>query len=164
MSSLLPSPSELSLLPPGSHVVTGTRRLPSDFLAALAPVVIGGKKIFWIDAGNCFDAYGFSYRCKMLKADPHRILARIKLARAFNLHQLETMVCRSLPKEWRGEPVVLSDPMGLFYEEDVPAAQAKQVLERVVAGLKALPAAWLVLCVERPAPLERAEWPKLLTR
>ena len=74
------------------------------------------------------------------------------------------MVCRTLPKVWRGEPVVVSDPMGLFYDEDVPAADAKRVFDGFLRGMKSLAAVWLVLSVDRQAPEDRAAWGPELAR
>jgi len=44
----------------------------------------------------------------------------VDLARPFNLYQLETMVKVKVPDRWQGEPIVIADPMPLFYDEDVP--------------------------------------------
>jgi hypothetical protein len=143
---------------PGRYFVEGGRGLPAWFLRALSPGLAAGGRVLWLDAGNAFDAYGVSYFARAAGWDPRRVLARVELARPFNLFQLETMVCRKVPARWRGEPVVISDPMPLFYDEDVPAFQARRVLRAVDAGMRALPAAWLVLATGRAAPPERAGW------
>ena len=122
---------------PGLYLAAGPRLLPSWFLSALLPALGRGGRVFWIDAGNDFNAYGASYAARSLGFDPKPLLARVSLARPFNLYQLRTMVCGSLPKVWRGEPVVVSDPMGLFYDEDVPAADAKRVATEAAQRSKA---------------------------
>lgn len=143
---------------PGVYAVSGTRMLPSQFLTALCPALLGGMKVLWLDAGNSFNAYGAGYATRFLGADARTALARVELARPFNLYQLETMVRVKVPERWRGEPVVIADPMPLFYDEDVPASAARRVLARTLEGMLAFPAAWLVLAVERPAPEGRERW------
>lgn len=143
---------------PGLYAVTGSRELPARFLVALCPALLGGMKVLWLDAGNSFNAYGAAYATRALGGDARAALARVELARPFNLYQLETMVRVKVPERWRGEPVVIADPMPLFYDEDVPAHAARRVLQRVLEGMAALPAVWLVLTVERPAPAGRERW------
>ena len=141
---------------PGLYAAVGPSLLSSWFLWALEPALKRGLRAFWIDAGNSFDAYGASYAAKASGWDAKEILSRIQLARPFNLFQLETMVRKKLPEKWRGEPVILSDPFPLFYDEDVAEAEASEVFDGVLRGMKELPATWLVLSVERKAPQGRA--------
>lgn len=143
---------------PGVYVATGPNLLPSWFLSALCPALKHGTRIFWIDAGNRFNAYGASYACRGMGWDPRPVLANINLARPFNLFQLATMVRRKVPAIWRGEPVVVSDLFPLLYDEDVPAAEARRVFADVLDGLNALPAVWMILAVDRQAPAERIGW------
>jgi len=143
---------------PGRYVITGQGELPAWFLRAMCPALARGGRMLWLDAGNGFDAYGVSYFARAAGWDAREILRRVDLARPFNLFQLETMVRRKVPEKWRGEPIVISDPMGLFYDEDVPARQAWDVLCGVIEGMRALPAVWILLGAERRAPEGRTEW------
>jgi hypothetical protein len=148
---------------PGIYTALGPKLLPSWFLWALEPTLKSGEQIFWLDAGNSFDAYGASYAAKSMGWDPKEILKRIQLARPFNLFQLETMVAKKIPAKWHGEPVIISDPFPLFYEEDVPAPEAQKIFNNVLKAMQAFPALWLVLAVERQAPEGREQWlPQLL--
>jgi len=149
---------------PGSYVVSGPRDLPGRFLTALCPALLSGARVLWLDAGNSFNAYGLGYASRFFGADSRAALARVDLARPFNLYQLETMVKVKVPERWRGEPIVISDPMPLFYDEDVPAAAARRVLTRVLEGMMALPAVWLVLTVDRKPPEGREGWAEQLSR
>lgn len=151
-------------LSPGRYVVSGPGDLPGRFLTSLCPALLQGASVLWLDAGNSFNAYGASYASRALGADSRAALARVQLARPFNLYQLETMVKVKVPERWRGEPVVISDPMPLFYDADVPAAAARRVLTRVLEGMALLPAAWLVLTADREAPEERRGWEEELSR
>ncbi|MFI5350912.1 MAG: hypothetical protein ACHQ2Z_15300 [Elusimicrobiota bacterium] len=151
-------------MPPGSYVVSGPRHLEARFLTTLCPSLLRGARVLWLDAGNSFNAYGLGYASRFLGADARAALARVDLARPFNLYQLETMVKTKVPERWRGEPVVIADPMPLFYEEDVPASAARRVFTRVLEGMAALPATWLVLLVDREPPAGREGWEEQLTR
>lgn len=149
---------------PGHYVVSGPRDLPGRFLTALCPTLLSGARVLWLDAGNSFNAYGLGYASRFFGANARAALARVDLARPFNLYQLETMVKVKVPDKWRGEPIVISDPMPLFYDEDVPVAAARRVLTRVLEGMLALPAVWLVLTVERDPPEGREGWEDQLRR
>jgi hypothetical protein len=147
---------------PGIYLYEGPRLVAAQFLSALCPALGLGLRIYWIDGSNGFDAHGASYAARVLGFSPKELLARVSVARPFNLYQLETMVCRKLPARWSGEPVVLSDPFGLFYDEDVPWAEARAVFSRTLAGLKRLPAVWLVLSSGRTPPAGREGLVELL--
>ena len=147
---------------PGLYVASGPGLLPAWFLSALCPALAHGTRLFWIDAGNSFDAYGAGYAARALGCDAKSVLRRVSLARPFNLFQLETMVCRKLRAQWRGEPVVMADPFPMLYDEDVDIRDARRVLTNVISGMKALPAIWMILNVERQAPQGRERWPQEL--
>ena len=106
--------------------------------AALTPALKQGGRLLWIDAGNNFDAYGISYFARRAGWDPKEILARVDVARPFNLFQLETMIRHKVPRRWRGEPIVISDPMPLFYDKDVPVHEARRVLRGVIYSVPKL--------------------------
>ncbi|MFI5351084.1 MAG: hypothetical protein ACHQ2Z_16190 [Elusimicrobiota bacterium] len=147
---------------PGHYVVSGPRDLTGRFLTALCPALLGGTRVLWLDAGNSFNAYGLGYASRFYGANARAALSRVELARPFNLYQLETMVKVKVPERWRGEPIVVADPMPLFYDEDVPAAAARRVLARVLEGMMSLPAVWLVLVRDREAPAGREGWEEQL--
>ena len=130
----------------------------------MCPALARQTGVFWIDAGNSFDAYGAAYAARALGREPASVLRQVRLARPFNLYQLETMILKKLPGERRNEPVVVSDPFAPLYDEDVPAAEARRVFSGVLEGMRSLPAIWLVLAVERPAPEGRQGWPAELAR
>ncbi len=149
---------------PGRYSVSGPRDLTGRFLTALCPALLAGARVLWLDAGNSFNAYGLGYATRFFGANARAALARVELARPFNLYQLETMVKVKVPERWRGEPIVIADPMPLFYDEDVPVAAARRVLTRVLEGMSAVPAVWLVLTTDREAPAGREGWEDLLSK
>lgn len=149
---------------PGHYVVSGPGDLTGEFLTTLCPALLAGTRVLWLDAGNSFNAYGLGYATRFFGANARSALSRVDLARPFNLYQLETMVKMKVPERWRGEPIVIADPMPLFYDEDVPAAAARKVLGRVLEGILALPAVWLVLLRDREAPAGREGWDEILSK
>jgi hypothetical protein len=149
---------------PGHYVVSGPRDLTGRFLTALCPALLSGTRVLWLDAGNSFNAYGLGYASRFFGADARAALANVELARPFNLYQLETMVKVKVPDRWQGEPIVIADPMPLFYDEDVPATAARRVLTRVLEGMMSLNAVWLVLTVDRKPPEGREGWEEQLSR
>ncbi|MCX5795399.1 MAG: hypothetical protein NTY77_07900 [Elusimicrobia bacterium] len=148
----------------GIYTALGGRLLPSWFLRSLVPALAQGARVFWIDAGNSFDAHGLSRTAQALGLEPRRILSRISLARPFNVFQLQTMVKTKLPALWKGEPVVLCDPLGPFYDEDLPDAEVPKALAGLLEGLRRLPAVWLVLAVMRKRPEGRQDVLQALVR
>ncbi len=159
-----PASLPVEKLPPGTYVASGPGDLTGRTLTALCPALVRGARVLWLDANNGFNAYGAGYATRCLGADARAALANVSLARPFNLYQLETMVKVKVPEAWRGEPVVIADPMPLFYEADVPAAAARRVLTRVLEGMALLPAPWIVLMKDREAPPERLGWENEFTR
>ncbi|MBI5208866.1 MAG: hypothetical protein HY927_02705 [Elusimicrobia bacterium] len=149
---------------PGIYAVSGPRELAPRLLRGLIPSLAAGLEVFWVDAGNSFDAYGFGYACRAAGLDPRPLLGRIRLSRPFNLFQLETIVSRKLPDLWRGEPVVLADPFALLHGEEAPARDAERLWPVMLEAMRRSPVAWMVLAVARPpaegrrdlrVPLER---------
>lgn len=134
------------------HTVLGSSWLPAWFLSALCPALERGLSVRWIDAGNRFDAYGLGRTARDSGADPRRVLGRVQLARPFNAFQLEAMLLRGLSE---GSPVVVSDPLALLYDEELPEEEARRLAPRLARALKSLPAPCVMLAVTRQAPPER---------
>ncbi|TBR24704.1 hypothetical protein EPO15_03550 [bacterium] len=137
------------------HTVVGSSWLPAWFLSALCPALHRGLTVRWIDAGNRFDAYGLGRTARDSGADPKRVLRGVRLARPFNAFQLEAMLGR-LPAEAGESPVVVSDPLALLYDEELPDDEARRLAPRLARALKALPSNCVVLNVVRQTTPERA--------
>lgn len=133
----------------GLYMASGPRVLPSWFLQALCPLLASGQRIFWIDAGNRFDAYGLGRTARSQGFPPKAVLSRVSLARPFNPFQLETIIRQKLPSVWRGEPIVLSDPLRTFGDGDLPLEERLRMFPRVLAAVMEFPALWLILNVDR---------------
>ncbi len=138
---------------PGFYLATGPSFLPGWALSALAPALISGERVFWVDAGNSFAAYHLGRTARSLGADPREVLSRILFARPFTVFQLEAMICQKLPAAVGRELVVLSDPLALFCHEELSPAvcDAWRVFRRVLEGIRCLHVPLLVLAVARKA-------------
>jgi len=148
----------------GLYTALGPSLLPAWFLQALCPALAQGTRVFWIDAGNSFDAHGLSRTAQARGLDPRSILPRVNLARPFNVFQLQTMVRSKLPALWKGELVVLSDPLGPFYDEDLPSEEVSKALRGLLEGLRRVPAVWMLLAVIRKRPEGRQDVLQALAR
>lgn len=149
---------------PGLYAALGHSRLAGWALRALAPALAEGVSIYWIDAGNRFDAHGLGESAKTLGRDGRQLLSRVKLSRPFNAYQLESVVCAKLPQIWRGEPVVLADPFSPLSDPDLPEADAQRVFGRLLQAIAALPAPWLALVTPYKGPPARARMLERLLR
>lgn len=138
------------------HTVVGSSWLPAWFLSALCPALERGLTVRWIDAGNRFDAYGLGRTARDSGADPKRVLRGVRLARPFNAFQLEAMLGKLPADAGSDSPVVVSDPLALLYDEELPEDEARRLAPRLARALKALPANCVVLNVERQTSPERA--------
>lgn len=128
---------------PGIHILRGPRFLPDWTLRELCPHLARGARVAWIDAGNRFDAYGLAKAALSLGVNPQRVLSRVQLARPFNAFQLVTMLVRKI--QVLGLPVVLSDALGLFYDEELPLEEARRAFQ---SFLECLPGTGLpLLCL-----------------
>ena len=138
------------------HTVVGSSWLPAWFLSALCPALERGLSVRWIDAGNRFDAYGLGRTARDSGADPRRVLRHVRLARPFNAFQLEAMLGRLGSEAGPEDPVVVSHPPALLYDEELPDEEARRLAPRLARALKALPSHCVVLTVERSTTPERA--------
>lgn len=138
---------------PGIHILRGPRFLPAWALRELCPHLIRGARVAWIDAGNRFDAYGLAKAALALGAVPQRVLSRVQLARPFNAFQLVTMLA------WKvralGLPVVLSDALGLFYDDELPLEEARRAFQSFLACLPETGGPLLCLLPEHRVTPER---------
>ena len=142
-------------LKPGIYVATGPSVLPDWALRSVCVSMSETDQVFWVDAGNNFDAYGAAKTLRALGKEPRRVLARVRLARPFNAFQMEAMAIRKLPKLFWGQPIILSDPLKPLYDEDLSPRDARAALEGTLSALADLPTAVLVLLPDRPAPQGR---------
>jgi hypothetical protein len=115
--------------------------------------LLSEQPIFWIEAANVFDLYALTEAAKRWGIDPHPLLGRLLISRTSTVYQLETLCAKRLGPDLSRRPgalAVLSDPLALFRDEDVPEAEARRVLTRVASDIARLRRRGLRLLVTAP--------------
>lgn len=132
---LLPTSRAVSLLLAGDPEV----RLVAMELAA--SIVMAQGTILWIEAANRFELFAFTEGAKRWGNNPQPFLKQIHVARAFTLYQLGTLCTDGLQAALRQHPgalTVLSDPLALCWDAEVPLPEARRVVRTIAAGMTRL--------------------------
>ena len=132
VQELLPSKAAAILLR-GDPAV---RTLAMDLAAA---TILTGGTVLWVEAANRFDLYAFAEAAKRWGDPPEALLKRLRIARAFTIYQLGALATDGLERALRQCPdavTVVSEPLALAWDAEVPVAEARRVLRRLVAGLQ----------------------------
>jgi hypothetical protein len=134
-------------------------------LLAVATALAGrGQPVRIFDGGNRFDGYYVARLARQLAgnlhprmpADPHTLLGRIRLSRAFTCFQLAGLIenAPACP-----EPLFVLEMLSTFYDESVPLADSERLLTVTLAHLKRLAAAGPVIVGARePQTLVKDRW------
>jgi hypothetical protein len=150
----LPNPKN----PPPHHAITGIARIDSfinnhtngfhpstitlldgqtDFLFLLVAQIIVksiqnfDRDVIFVDGGNSFDVYALTACCRRFKIDPEHVLKRVKVARAFTVYQLDTLLTRDLERsvhELEPKLVVGACISSLFLDKDVDWTESKSIM------------------------------------
>ena len=121
-------------------LVVGER--PEDltvYLAAFATSL--GFKVLVADGANAFDPYVVSKFARKEGFPPDELLQAISIARAFTCHQLATLIRERLdPLVLPGAPplVIFLGPCTMFFDEDVPGAEAALLFRKTLAKVQEL--------------------------
>jgi len=126
----------------------------------LAGPLLRGEAVLFLDAANCFDPHrlaAFAHRCRR---SPEEFLERVHLSRAFTCFQLAELIARTpaAARRYRVQRVLLTGVPDIFDDEELPAAEVRQVFRRSLEQLKRWPPAVLTALVfsdasARPHPL-----------
>jgi hypothetical protein len=149
---------------PGLHLVIGPYEVQPLVACSLVGLLHDGLTVHWIDAGNWFDAHGISKAARACRLDERRVLANIRLARPFTAVQLTSMLSRKLPGIPSTSPVVLSDPMALFYDHEMPEPEVGRFFQRFIDVVRELKTPVLTLAIYREAPAARKTLSRALLR
>lgn len=134
-------------------------------LLAVATALAGrGQPVRIFDGGNRFDGYFVARLARQLvgnldlrpPADPHVLLGRIRLSRAFTCFQLAELIGNAPACP---EPLFVLEMLSTFYDESVPLADSERLLAMTIAHLKRLAAAGPVIVGARePQTLVKDRW------
>jgi hypothetical protein len=147
---------------PGYALAVGPGGFAGWTLTALAPGLAAGGRVLWVDASNRFDLHGLARAAQARGADVRAVLSRVDLARPFTAFQLEKLAASVLPSLPHRRPVVLSDPLPLFYDPDLPLDDAQRLFASFLARIGELERPALVLALQRRPPPERAGFSRRL--
>ena len=112
------------------------RALAMDLAAA---TIMAEGTVLWIEAANRFDLYAFAEAAKRWGDPPETLLKRLRIARAFTIYQLGALATDGLERALRQYPdavTVVSEPLALAWDAEVPLAEARRVLRTLAAGLQ----------------------------
>ena len=143
-----------------------SRAWTSEVLGGLAPgLLAAGSSLFCVDGGNSFDPYAFSTFARRAAREERDLLRRVRVTRAFTIHQLEAAAREMLEPlaALRPRPfVALLGLDHLFLEETLPLAERRRVLARVLASLHRMREAGLSIVATHDPPLDGRGWWKPL--
>lgn len=149
----------------GAHTPTRT------LLTALTALAAKNHPLRVFDGGNRFDGYfvarlarRFSHRSNGNgkranhggAIDPHAVLSRIRLSRAFTCFQLAELIENTPPG---ADPLFVLDLLATFYDESVPLRDTERLLLTTISHLKRLAAFGPVIVGARePRSLVKDRW------
>jgi hypothetical protein len=154
------------LLQPRLSLFWGTSTPTRALLACLTVLAAEGHRVQVFDGGNRFDGYFIARLARRLSSDPHAVLERIRLSRAFTCFQLAQLIERapaipaaSEPDEGSHSVLFVLDLLSTFYDESIPLRDVERLLTTTVMHLKRLAASGPVIVGARePRVLVKERW------
>jgi hypothetical protein len=160
-------PSTLDMLErPRLSLFWGAETPTRALLAALTMMAARGQQVRVFDGGNRFDGYFIARLARRLSSDPHAVLERVRLSRAFTCFQLAQLIenapaAEAPPGSATQPPEVLFvlDLLSTFYDESVPLRDSERLLVDTIAHLRRLAATGPVIVGARePRVLVKERW------
>lgn len=154
------------LLQPRLSLFWGANTPTRALLACLTVLATEGHTVQVFDGGNRFDGYFIARLARRLSPDPHAVLQRIQLSRAFTCFQLAQLIESApvAPPQTNdgGESyhaLFVLDLLNTFYDESVPLRDVERLLTTTIMHLKRLAAAGPVIVGARePRVLVKERW------
>jgi hypothetical protein len=152
------------MLQPRLMLFWGTHTPTRTLLLALTALAAQGHALRVFDGGNRFDGYFVARMARRFTVgstakgpiDPHAILNRIRLSRAFTCFQMADLI-ENTPIS--PEPLFILDLLSTFYDESVPLRDTKRLLSITIAHLKRLSSVGPVIVGARePRALVKERW------
>lgn len=143
----------------GLYIGCGTKKLIplvlETWVKRIHPISLK-PRLVWVDSGNRFDAYLVSRAARQRGLSPKSVLESIQLARPFTAFQFHEML-EKIPKKGTPPVVVISDLMGLFYDEELPKKDMERAFRQFQIRLAALQkhAIVIALLIDGPVPKDR---------
>ena len=128
------APGEFAVLYGSPSIISLTSLL--CIRAQLPPQLGGlGSNVIFIDGGNTFRLYKIARLAQLHQLNPHEVLGRIYISRAFTAYQLTSLIIDKLEetvKAHNAKIVVISDIAGFFLNNDVPNEESQRVYSQIV--------------------------------
>lgn len=156
---------ELPSFSNGLTVLLGPQAILRLYPWLVSPLLLIGESIMAADGGNGFNPYDFAKLAERAGIAPREILARIHVSRAFTCHQMLALV-GELPRFTRKREtrvILLPGLLDTFYDEAIPAPEAKRLWRMTLTCLRRLADEFLLLavCPEHPMEAKRTLQPSL---
>jgi hypothetical protein len=129
--------------------------IPAELIfKPIAQLAARGAAVFVVDGDNSFRSYALARAARAMDINPPRVLAAVKLSRAFTCYQLAELVTTKLGRFDHTEcvAIVCLGLIGTFYDEDVSLPEAQRLLQSVIASIKTLSQNFPILITLRPPP------------
>lgn len=149
---------------PGLYLIVGPYEIQGRLLYSLTDYLAQGRAVHWIDAGNWIDAYGLAKAAQARRLDPRAVLRQIRVARPFTAIQLTAMLEKKVSSLPPRSPVIVADPMALFYDPQMPEKDTARVWRNFMDAVKGLSSPILTLAVQRDPPPARADFSRQLMK
>ena len=124
----------MDLLKSGTDLISDRQEVKSTAMGSAVSFLVAGEKVFWVDGGNSFNPYMITAAAKSLAINPHPLLRRLFVARAFTVHQLVSMITKhlgpALDKHTEALGVIY-DPLALCCNPDVPKTEADRAVKQI---------------------------------
>ena len=144
------------LLQPRLALFWGANTPTRALLASLTVLAARGHPVRIFDGGNRFDGYFVARLARRLSPDPHSVLARLQLSRAFTCFQMAELIENTATST---DPLFVLDLLTTFYDESVPLRDVERLLASVIANLKRLASVGPVIVGARePRLLVKERW------
>lgn len=141
---------------PRLTLLWGAQAPTRTLLALLTTLAARDQSVRVFDGGNCFDGYFVARLARRLSPNPHAVLARIRLSRAFTCFQLAELVENSPGDR---SPLFLLQLLDTFYDESVPLREVERLLATTLSHLKRLAQFGPVIVgAQEPRTLVKERW------
>jgi hypothetical protein len=135
---------------PGQFLLLAAPRAASEKMLAFAARLAQAGPLRVVDGGNRFNVYLLARLAgRLQRAALHETLQRVRFARAFTCFQMAALLEQipAIP-----DPTLVIDFLNTFYDESVPLAERRRVLEACLGQLRRLSHPAAVVVSVRPPP------------
>jgi hypothetical protein len=149
------------LLQPRLSLFWGANTPTRALLACLTVLAAEGHNVQVFDGGNRFDGYFVARLARRLSSDPHAVLERIRLSRAFTCFQLAQLIesAPAFPADDNYSVLFVLDLLSTFYDESVALRDVERLLTTTVTHLTRIAVAGPVIVGARePRVLVKERW------